>query len=79
MNYLSTQEISNLLQMNSSSIMELVSAGLIPYTKIPSPNGDIIRFAPPKINTWLQSEMVLNMDREKYLARLRKKIRNGIS
>jgi len=74
MRLFNTKELSNVLQIKSTTINELVSKGKIPYTKIPTAGGEAVRFVPHRIKSWLKSEPKINMDDKKYLARFRTEI-----
>jgi len=67
-------ELSHVLQIKSTTINELVSKGKIPYTKIPTASGEIVRFAPQRIKHWLRGRPNINMDDKKYLARFKAEI-----
>lgn len=74
MHLFNTTELSQILQIKSTTISELVSKGKIPYTKIPTTNGESIRFVPGKIKNWMKGRPNINMDDKKYLARFSKEI-----
>ena len=69
-----TKELSNVLQIKSTTINELVCKGKIPYTKIPTAGGEVVRFVPQRIKGWLRSRPNINMNDKKYLARFRTEI-----
>ena len=68
------KELSHVLQIKSTTINELVGKGKIPYTKLPSAGGEVVRFAPQKIKSWLRNRPNINMDDKKYLARFKSEI-----
>jgi len=74
MRFFSTKELSHVLQIKSTTINELVASGKIPYTKIPTASGEVVRFVPQKIKSWLKSKPTINMDDKKYLTRFRTEI-----
>jgi len=71
MRLFNTSELSLVLQIKSTTINELVSKGKIPYTRIPTLNGEEIRFVPQKIKDWLRSRPNINMEDNKYLNRFK--------
>ena len=79
MRLFNTKELSHVLQIKSNTINELVSKGKIPYTKIPTSNGEIVRFIPCKIKNWLRSKPNIDMDDKKYLNRFKTEINNEYS
>jgi len=74
MRLFNTKELSHVLQIKSTTINELVIKGKIPYTKLPTASGEVIRFIPLKIKSWLRSKTNINMDDTKYLTRFKSEI-----
>jgi hypothetical protein len=69
MRLLTPSDLSKILNINNTSITELVKNGKIPYKRIE----DAIRFCPDAIGKWLQEKPVLKMDDDKYIERFRKR------
>jgi len=76
MRLFNTKELSHVLQIKSTTINELICMGKILYTKIPTLNGDVIRFKPQIIKSWLNSKPNIDIDDKKYLTRFKKEIIN---
>lgn len=74
MRLFNTKELSHVLQIKSITINELVGKGKIPYTKIPTASGEVVRFVPHKIKSWLRSKPVLNMNDKSYITRFKTEI-----
>jgi integrase len=74
MRLFNTKELSHVLQIKSTTINELVGKGKIPYTKLHTVSGEVVRFVPLKIKTWLRSKPNINMDDKKYLTRFKTEI-----
>jgi len=74
MRLFNTKELSHVLQIKSTTINELVSRGKIPYTKVPTNYGEVIRFVPQRIKCWLRSKPYINMDDKKYLTKFKTEV-----
>jgi len=74
MRLLNTKELSFILQIKSTTVDVLVSKGKIPYTIIPTGNGEVVRFIPDKIRSWLKGNPSINMNDIKYLTRIKTEI-----
>lgn len=75
MRLLNLSELSHVLQTNTTALSELVSRGMIPYTKVPTKDGYVIRFIPQRIRAWAKKDPIFNMDDKKYLERLRNNLK----
>jgi len=71
---LSYDDLIKILPINKTAIDRLVTLGKIPYKKIVTAEGEVVRFSSDIINGWIKNWGGLSMDREKYLARLKKRL-----
>jgi integrase len=69
MRLFTNDDISKILDVNNTTITDLVNSGKIPYKRIE----DTIRFCPEAIGKWLLENPVLTMDNDKYIERFRKR------
>jgi integrase len=74
MRLLSQEDLIKILPINKTAIERLVTSGKIPYKKITTAEGEIIRFSPDIVSGWIKSGIDLSMDDKKYLERLKKRI-----
>ena len=72
MRLLSQDDLTKVLPINKTAIDRLVSLGKIPYKRITTDNGEIIKFSPDILCGWIKSGIDLSiMDDTKYLERLK--------
>jgi len=74
MRLLSQDDLIKILPVNKTAIDRLVSLGKIPYKRITTENGEIIRFNPEIISNWIKNGINLYMDDKKYLDRLKNRL-----
>jgi integrase len=77
MRLLSQDDLIKILPFNKTAIDRLVSLGKIPYKRIPTAEGEVIRFSPDIISGWIKSGIDLSMDDKKYLERLKNKLESS--
>jgi len=65
------------LPINKTAIERLVSLGKIPYKRITTENGEVIRFNSEIISGWIKSGIDLSMDDKKYLERYKKRLEDS--
>ena len=70
MRLLTKDDLCSILNVNNTTITELVNSGKIPYKRI---DGEI-RFFPDAIINWLSGKLVFDMDDKKYLERYKKRL-----
>jgi integrase len=75
MRLLTQDELIKILPINKTAIDRLVSLGKIPYKSINTENGNIIRFNPEIISSWIKNGINL-MDDKKYLERLKNRLQS---
>ena len=68
MNLFTQDDLTKILNLNTTAVEQLVTSGKLPYTKI----DDKIRFNPDIIGKWIL-EPDLTMDHDKYVERFRKR------
>jgi integrase len=71
MRLLSQDDLTKILPINKTAIDRLVTLGKIPYKRIATAEGEIIRFNPNVISGWIKDGIDLSMDDKKYLERLK--------
>jgi site-specific recombinase XerD len=76
MRLLTQDDLIKILPINKTAIDRLVSLGKIPYKSINTDNGDLIRFNPEIISSWIKNGNNL-MDDKKYLERLKNRLHSS--
>jgi integrase len=74
MRLFSQDDLLKILPINKTAIERLVSLGKIPYKKITTDNGEIIKFNSDIISGWIKNGIDLSMDDKKYLERYKKRL-----
>jgi integrase len=76
MRLLTQDDLIKILPINKTAVDRLVSLGKIPYKSINTDNGDLIRFNPEIISSWIKNGNNL-MDDKKYLERLKNRLHSS--
>lgn len=74
MRLFSQDELSKALNINNTAIDRLVSLGEIPYKRIISSEGEIIKFCPDTVARWIKKGIDLSMDDKKFIERYKKRM-----